>query len=205
MKAHVSETDLALYATGDLSLWRAGVVRVHLLGCERCRGAAEEFRADRNRVRELASELPPALDWDRMSAEMTANIHLGLSAGECVAPRRKRPVAMSWRPAAVMAGVAILLATGWYLNMPPAATRALGRALTSVVRGRTAVLVPEETGLVVSANEKGIELRENGGSLGISEGTAPPLGVSVSMPGSASARYVDSDTGQVTITSVYAQ
>ena len=64
----------------------------------------------------------------------------------------------------------------------------------------------DETGMVVSASDKGIELRENGTSLGISQGSAPPLSVSVSVQGSASARYIDTETGQVTITSVsYAQ
>ncbi|HTS75989.1 MAG TPA: hypothetical protein VMG40_07290 [Bryobacteraceae bacterium] len=207
MTAHVSEIDLALAASGDLSLWRAVMLRLHVAGCERCRKAAEEFRADRRRVRQIASELPAGLDWDRVAAEMTANIHLGLAAGECVAPRRKKSaVTLSWRPAAVMAGVAVLLATGWWLNMPHDATVALGRALSSVVHGRTMAPSPaEDPGMVVNADEKGVELRENGGSLGISEGSAPPLAVTVSVPGSASARYVDGDTGQVTITSVYAQ
>ena len=89
--------------------------------------------------------------------------------------------------------------------MPPSVTKSLARAVSSVVHGRTMPSMSEEPGLIVTADEKGIELHENGGSLGISEGTAPPLAVSVSMPGSASARYVDADTGQVTITSVYAQ
>jgi hypothetical protein len=63
----------------------------------------------------------------------------------------------------------------------------------------------EERGPVVEATSSGIELRENGSSLGVSQGAARPLAVSVSVQGSASARYVDSDTGQMTITSVYAQ
>jgi hypothetical protein len=206
MIPHVSENELALFASGDLNLWRTAMVRFHLAQCEGCREMADQFRADRKRVLQAASDLPPGVNWDRLAAEMTANIHLGLSAGECVAPRRRKAVMMSWRPAAVMAGVAVLLATGWWLNMPPSTTRALGRALNSVVHGRTMPSVPaDESGLIVTADEKGIELHENGGSLGISQGSAPPLAVSVSMPGSASARYVDSDTGQVTITSVYAQ
>lgn len=206
MRPHVSQIELALYASADLSLWRSAMVRVHLAGCQACRKTVDEIRADRKRVRQLASELPAALDWDRLAAEMTANIHLGLAAGECVAPRRKKSHVVSWRPAAVMAGVVVLLATGWYLNMPRDATLALGRALTAVVHGRGTVAAPaDESGLVVTADEKGIEVHENGGSLGISEGTAPPLAVSVSVSGSASARYVDGDTGQVTITSVYAQ
>jgi hypothetical protein len=207
MSGHFSETDLALFVSGDLSLWRGAVARLHVARCERCRRHAQEFRADRDRLRRIASELPSSVDWDRMAAEMTANIHLGLSAGECVAPRRRKSPVMSWRPAAVMAGVVVLLAAGWWLNMPDSTTRALARALTAVVHGHGSVnpVPADETGTVVSANDKGIELRENGATLGISQGSAPPLAVSVSMRGSASARYVDSETGQVTITSVYAQ
>jgi hypothetical protein len=203
MTGHFSETDLALFASGDQPLWRGAVVRVHIARCERCRHLAQEFRADRDRLRRIASELPASLDWDRMAAEMTANIHLGLSAGECVAPRRRKSPVMSWRPAAIMAGAAVMLAAGWWLNMPPSTTKALGRALSAVVRGPGALNSrADETGMVVSANDKGIELRENGTSLGISQGSAPPLSVSVSVQGSASARYIDTETGQVTITSV---
>ena len=203
MTGHFSETDLALFVSGDQSLWRGAVVRFHIARCERCRHLAQEFRDDRDRVRRIASELPASLDWDRMAAEMTANIHLGLSAGECVAPRRRKSPVMSWRPAAIMAGAAVMLAAGWWLNMPPSTTKALGRALTAVVRGPGALNARgDETGMVVSANDKGIELRENGTSLGISQGSAPPLSVSVSVQGSASARYIDTETGQVTITSV---
>ncbi len=204
MTGHFSETDLALFVSGDLPPWRNAAARFHVSRCDQCRHLAQEFRADRERVRQLASELPASLDWDRMAAEMTANIHLGLSAGECVAPRRRKSPAMSWRPAAIMAGAAVVLAGAWWLNVPPSTTKALGKALTAVVRGPAAQA--DETGMVVSANDKGIELRENGTSLGISQGSAPPLSVSVSVQGSASARYIDTETGQVTITSVsYAQ
>ena len=58
---------------------------------------------------------------------------------------------------------------------------------------------------MVEATPSGIALYENGSSLGVSQGNAEPVNVSVSAPGSASARYVDADTGQMTITSVYVQ
>ncbi len=34
MTAHVAETDLALYVSGDLSLWRSALVRLHLAQCD---------------------------------------------------------------------------------------------------------------------------------------------------------------------------
>jgi hypothetical protein len=49
-------------------------------------------------------------------------------------------------------------------------------------------------------------LVENGAqSLGIDQGALEPVMYSVSTQGSASARYVDEDTGQVTITATYVQ
>jgi hypothetical protein len=202
MNAHVVERDLALYVSGDLSLARTLLARVHVSRCERCRRRVEIYRADQKAVRGITSEMPEGLDWDRLSGEMTANIRVGLAAGECVAPRRRKAAGIGWRPAAAMAGLTALLAFAWWLNMPPETTRSLGRALTAVFHGGTPA---SERGMVVEADASGIEVRENGNSLGVSQGTMRPVAVSISVQGSASARYVNSDTGQMTITSVYAQ
>jgi hypothetical protein len=204
--AHVVESDLALYASGDLHLLRRAAVRLHLGFCERCRAIAESYGEDRERIREIATELPDGVDWNRLSAEMTANIHLGLSAGECVAPKSRRPVVLGWRPAAAMGALAVLVVAGWWLNTPTSTTQALGRAVGAIWHGQgSASGIAEERGMVVEATSAGIEVRENGGRLGVSQGTARPVSVSVSVQGSASARYVNADTGQMTITSVYAQ
>lgn len=207
MTGHITETDLALYVSRDLTLWDLARVRLHSAGCERCRRTAEEYRKDRTRVREIVSEMPEGLDWERLSSEMTANIRVGLAAGECVAPRRHRAVGLGWRPAAAMAGLAVLLATGWWLNMPPSTTVALGRAFSAILHGRgsSIELVTEPRGAFVEATANGVELRENGGRLGVLQGGPPPVTFSVTSQGSASARYVNGDTGQMTITSVYAQ
>jgi len=197
---HVSESDLALYVSGDLSLARRAFVRLHVSGCERCRRRVDAYRSDRAAVREIAGEMPEGVNWERLSREMSANIRVGLAAGECVAPRTRKVAAMGWRPAALMAGLSAVLALAWWLNMPPEMTHSLGRALSAVWHG--GVMQPER-GLVVEADSNGIELRENGNSLGFSQGR--PVAVSVSVQGSASARYVNADTGQITITSVYAQ
>lgn len=203
--AHINETDLALYASGDQGAWRALTIRLHIGRCERCRHRMEAYRADRSRVREISNTIPDGVDWDPLAAEMTANIRVGLAAGECVAPRpRKSP--FGWRPAAALTGLAAVLAMAWWLNMPPSATEALGRAMSAIVHGRGSAGMPvEDRGTVVEASSSGIELRENGNMLGVTQGAARPLAVSISVQGSASARYIDADTGQITITSVYAQ
>jgi len=209
MRGHMKETDLALYASGDLSLWQRAVVHLHLRNCQSCSTIVEEFRADGRALRDAAGGLPEGLDWARLSAEMTANIRVGLAAGECVAPRARvrKFIPASWRPLALASMVttmlAVLLLGGWLLNMPPQETQALSRAMRSIWHGRS--VMQEERGPVIEASSEGIELRKDGGALGVSQDSAKLLNVSVSTQGSASAHYVDQDTGQVTITSVYAQ
>ncbi|HLH39413.1 MAG TPA: hypothetical protein VKX39_09730 [Bryobacteraceae bacterium] len=209
--AHVAETDLALYVSNDLPAWRRVRVGLHFSRCRWCRQMAEIYRDDRLRFRETASQMPPGVNWNKLSAEITANIRVGLAAGECVAPR-KRKAALGWRPAAAMAGLAALLICAWVLNMPSSTTQELGRAFTAIWSGSSLNGVRginparDNHGLVVELSSSGIELRENGSTvLGVSRDQSKLVDVSASVEGSASARYVDDNTGQMTITSVYAQ
>lgn len=210
MIRHIKETDLALHASGDLRPWQRAMIHLHVRQCESCRRIVEEFRADARALRDAAGQLPDGLDWARLSAEMTANIRVGLAAGECVAPRHQahKFIPVSWRPLALASLATVLLAAllvgGWWLNMPTQETQALNRAMRSIWHGHT--VMPEERGPVIEASSDGIELRKDGGALGVSQDSAKLVSVSVSTQGSASAHYVDQDTGQVTITSVsYAQ
>ncbi|MBV8843202.1 MAG: hypothetical protein JO307_10370 [Bryobacterales bacterium] len=205
MTAHVEESELALSASGDLSIWRHVVVRLHTSGCAPCRARVEAFRRDRERLKQEALEMPAEVNWERLAAEMTANIRVGLEAGECVAPRRKKRVVWTWawHAAAAAAGIILLTGAALWLNFPESDKEVLGKAVGQLFQGRSAPI--EDRGPVVEASPAGVELRENGGALKISQGALRPLAVSVSAQGSASARYVDADTGQVTITSVYVQ
>jgi anti-sigma factor ChrR (cupin superfamily) len=212
MNPHVRETDLALYASGDVSLWQRAAIHLHVRQCERCREVVSEFRADARALRDASAGLPDGVDWARLSAEMTANIRVGLEAGECVAPRRLRRAMPSsiperWRPVALASAVAamltVMLAGAWWLNVPAQDTQALNRAMHSIWHGRSAM--SDERSTVIEASSEGIELRKNGGALGVTQDAARLMTVSVSTQGSASAHYVNQDTGQVTITSVYAQ
>jgi len=208
MKKHVSEADLAVYAAGDMSWWTQPLTHLHVSRCAVCKGRAEAYRADQRRIRELAADLPPGLNWDRLAAEMHANIRVGLEAGECVAPRAgKRGIPVGWRVAAAMAGFSALLISAWWLNMPAAQTASLGRAMKAITHWQISRgLRFEDSGPLVEATASGIELRENGSALAVTHGVnSRPVAVSLSVQGSARARYIDSDTGQVTITSVYAQ
>lgn len=208
MKRHVEETDLALYASGDLRLGQRMAVLLHVRQCGQCSQQVEEFRADAKALRDAGAGLPEGLDWARLSAEMTANIRVGLAAGECVAPRKfRKPLPGTWRPLALAsmatAALVVLLAGGWWLNMPQQDTQTLSRAMRSIWHGRNTM--PYERGTVIEASSEGIELRKDGGTLGVAQDSAQLMTVSVSTQGSASAHYVNQDTGQVTVTSVYAQ
>ena len=204
MSRHIGETELALFVSGDLNLLRRAEVRLHMNSCEDCRGRVEAYRLDRDRLKQQADEMPPGVDWDRLAAEMTANIRVGLAAGECVAPRVKRRLSFGWQVAAAMGALVLLIGAALWLNFPASDKELLGNAMRQLVRGRSHAPI-EETGPVVEASSTGIELHDNGGMLKISQGTLRPVDVSVSAQGSASARYVDVDTGQMTITSVYVQ
>jgi hypothetical protein len=225
--SHIAEKELALFTTGDLSLWRQNVVRLHVMSCRACAGRAEAYRADRDQLRVTSSRMPEGLDWERLQAEMTANIHLGLAAGECVSPRNRRtPIfkphagwaaqwlsdftASAWKPVAAVSAVTILMAGAWWLNVPAADTQSLVRAFHSISRGGQnrmpqGVVMMDDRLPVVEVSASGVSVRENGSTLGMSQAGSRPNAVSVSVEGSASAHYVDAETGQVTVTSVYVE
>ena len=204
---HPLQTDLALYSSGDLPVWRRPMMRLHVSGCDHCRTWVEAFVADRESLRALSAEMPAGVHWDRLAAEMSANVRLGLEAGECVAPRVRKPtLAAGWRVAAACAGVTALLVSAWWLNMPPTETAALGHVVQKIARPwRGGVRALDDSGPTVQVSAAGIQLQQNGGTLGMSQGQERPVSVSLSVQGSARARYIDSDTGQVTITGMYAQ
>ncbi len=209
MKGHLAETDLALHVTGDLPFWRNALVYLHVRQCNRCRGLVDALRADREELLRSADDMPANLsrdfDWDQLAAEMKANIRVGLAAGECVTPRERKAPAISWQPLAIAAGLMVVLAGAWWLNIPRADTEAIGRALHAMVTRGPLGAPRDERGPVVGASSSGVELLENGGRLGIEQSGLEPVMFSVSTQGSASARYVDQETGQVTITATYVQ
>jgi hypothetical protein len=194
---HPFDTDLALYAGGDLTGWDRIATAFHVRGCDRCRETVEAYKQDQQQLLDSAGELPPGVNWDRLSAEMTANIRVGLAAGECVAPASPEigSAPWNWKPAVAFSALALVFSAAWWLNMPPHDWAVISKAFSGPVA--------EDRGPVVEASSAGIEFRENGSAMGVSSSNAKPVATSVSFGGSASARYVDDDTGQVTISTVY--
>ena len=188
--SHPSESSLALLAGGDLGVWARWRMRLHLSGCERCRRELEQFEFSRERLRFAPEEVPGVVNWASLAAEMKANIRLGLAAGECVvdSDHAASGSRLGWKPALALAGLTLVIVSGWLVQLP--------RPLQAP-RGTT-----------LQATSSGIELQQrNNRSLAVlyrAKGEDPVL-LSVNTDGSVRARYVDSDTGQVTIANVYTE
>lgn len=192
---HPSDTDLALYTGGDLGLWARFRLARHLRGCAHCQARHRENLEARSALRAMASGLPPGLDWDRLSAEMRANIHLGLAAGECVATPPERTAELTgWRPAAVLAGAALVVAVAWYANSGHPVTP------TNMVQVQHAA----EQGVLLETSATGLEWKEEGHVLTLKHPKDQDVAFTATLD-SVRARYVDRDSGQVTINHVYAE
>jgi len=189
---HPLVDELALFAGGDCGFFDKWRISRHLRSCSGCRAELEGFRAVQVLLRTSSNELPSGLQWDRLSEEMTANIHLGVEAGECVAPLRTPPMRMGWRAAIAMAGVSIALVGAWFLNPLPK---------------QNGEVVMRPAKIELRTTSAGLELNENGSTMVLlhGRGTTQQPAMIVSSPGSLRARYVDSDTGQITINNVYSE
>ncbi|MBL8233659.1 MAG: hypothetical protein JNL98_34500 [Bryobacterales bacterium] len=192
---HASEYDLALFAGGELGFFSRRRVASHLKQCPDCQQAYERFLAARAELLEGSSVLPAGLDWQRLSAEMTANIHLGLAAGEIVAVQPKPRQLTGWRPAMVLASALLVVLAAWWVNQPSAAM--LEQAKKSAV-----IEIPQ---VFVESTAFGIELKDHGRMLQMRHPKNTDVATSVSLQGVVRARYVDSESGQVTINNVYVQ
>jgi hypothetical protein len=184
---HPDRATLALHAGGDLgpiARWRTGR---HLAECGDCRDEVAAFRGIRSILPELAET--PEISWNRLAAEMKANIRLGLAAGECVrtgqTPLRETPLFTRARAVVAFASVVVLLVTGLVLEHP-------------------APIAPKYDGVVVQTTADGIQVRGGGQALRLLHSGAQNVLYSVGAQGSMRARYVDPETGYVTINNVYA-
>ena len=191
---HPNQATLALHAGGDLGLWARWNTQRHLSKCDLCRDEVAAFAG----VREILPELAeiPEVPWNRLAAEMRANIRLGLAAGECVrangdvpqgdASWRQSPLFTRGRAAVAFASVVAMVVTGLMLVQH-----------ASPVAGKE--------GPLVQATEDGIQIRAGGQAFRLMNVGAKTVTYSASADGSMGARYVDPETGYVTINNVYVQ
>jgi hypothetical protein len=186
---HPGEKELALYSSRDLNMLGLLRVRWHLQSCNTCGEHVKTMKAVTAGLRSTADHLPAGLDWNRLAAEMTANIHLGVEAGECVGRTRvRRRERIGWRTAAVMAGMTLALFAAWWLNPP-----------------RVREMRSRQAPIEIRSAPGGLEVNENGSSLMLLHTRGQQSPIIVSAPGSLRARFVDADTGQITINNVYSE
>jgi hypothetical protein len=146
-----------------------------------------------NEMRQLLPELAelPEISWNRMAAEIKANVRLGLEAGECVRgqemPLRRQASMSGWRAAVAFASVIVLVAGCMVLeNGTPMVAHAAERSVEST-----------RYGIEVQTGEQRM--------LGLMNGGAQRVIYTLDAQGSMGARYIDPETGSVTINTVYAQ
>src|SRR4051812_7101444 len=154
---HATETQLALFQTGELGLVERLRVRWHVNSCDRCSNELAAFEETRSMMEATAEELPPGFDWARVAAEMSANIHLGVEAGECVrpahlasidtrsaSPRKWRPI---WGSSLAVAAVVVFVYSGTFL---------LSKKMGANARPF------RDDRVVLEARPDALEIRENG-------------------------------------------
>ena len=205
---HATETQLALFQTGELGLMDRMRLRWHVNSCERCGNELAAFEEARSVLGACAQELPAGVDWNRLSAEMSANIHLGVAAGECVRPVSRAGASSSansansndarqsffswsaiWRPGLAVASLVVMVYAGTWM-----VTKKMGSKIQSDDR------------VVLEARPDSLEIRENGAAFSlVRASTAGVASFSVGTGGSLRARDIDEDTDQVTIYHVYAE
>ncbi|MES1260166.1 MAG: hypothetical protein ABUS49_00415 [Acidobacteriota bacterium] len=180
MTRHLSETELALLAGGDCNAVSRFFLDRHLRQCSSCLDRVTEFAILRE---DIAAAPLENVDWEQLSAEMTANIHLGLEAGQCVRRTARESV---WNPklAVAFASLAILLGAGFLMRAPHAAA-------------------PSQTAgsSILEATGSGVQLRTGASSLTLMNHHGAVTDQTVSAQGEIRASYIDS--GAVTFNVVY--
>jgi hypothetical protein len=184
---HPSQEILVLHAGGDLGWMARWKTAHHLAACEDC--AAEVAAMSRFRETLRGLQEIPEVPWNRIGAEMRANIRLGLAAGECVRPSaevRDSPLFTAARATLALASVLALMVTGVMLEAP-------GPRLA------------RQNEPMVQATVNGIQSRSGDQAFGLMHSGASNVTYTVGAQGTLGARYTDPETGNVTMTKVYVE
>ena len=209
---HPSEIQLALFAGGDLAgYWERWRVARHVGQCSECQADVKSLRDAADQVRGLTGDLPKDLNWNRLAAEMTGNIRVGLAAGEAIARFDKpagRPLRLGWNAALVLTCATAVFLVAFWISLPRNQADHLRAALNRIRAERIGNVVRpaapmQDDVVVLEATSSVIEVKENGRAMSLTHPHSDGATVSVSLQGSAGVRYVDADTGQVTTNKVY--
>jgi hypothetical protein len=189
MTRHPVEGDLALLAGGETSRAQRFLLDRHVRGCSDCQAKVAEFHALRSEVAD--SELSD-VNWNFLAADMRANIRLGLEAGACV---RTTQISRRGHPRLTLAFASLLLLAGSGLVVHDV------RPLLSRQNAAAAV----STTPVLESSRSGVEFRTGANSLMLLNHHGDASNQTVSAQGDIGTRYIDSESGSVTINAVYLQ
>ena len=186
----------------DLSWMSRLRIRQHLTVCSRCEQQVAAIRAGTVELRreaetETLTSFEAIADWNRLEREMVGNIAVGLAAARCIHHVKKRGKMLV--SASVAAGLTVLFALGWSTHIPREQTERIFRS----IRGLAGNDLPQVNGIVLRSLPEGVAVRSQGSMLTILH----PRWARVAVTGNSGveARFIDEETGQVTITSVYGQ
>jgi hypothetical protein len=159
----------------------------------------------------VTAELPENLNWNQLAEEMSANVRVGLAAGEAIARFDKPALSgrprLGWNAAMVIACATVVFGAAFWINLPRPQMDHLLSALGRVRVDRVGKLVQHPAAatedVMLEASSLSLDLSQNGRTLSLMHPHSDAVTVSVSMRGSLGVRYVDADTGQVTTNKVY--
>jgi hypothetical protein len=183
---HPPEIDLALLAGGEVGRMRRFSLVRHVRDCAECENKVAQLQALRA---EIADFDLPDLNWNVLATEMRANIHLGLEAGECVRAAR---AARSWNPRLTLAFASLLLIVGASFLLRDSGPHPLAFPSQAA----------PSSSPVLQSTGAGIELRTGSTSMMLLNRPGAVANQTVSAGGEIRVRYVDSETGAVTINNV---
>ena len=203
MSLHPSAEALALFSAADLPWLERLNIRRHIAGCDHCDRQLALFRASNVELKrqartETLTGFEAIADWSRLEREMEGNIIVGLDAARCI---DKSPNSRGiFLKLGLASGMAALFAVGWVTHVP---SEQSSRMYSAVVGAFSGNRQHENQGPILRSQPGGIVVGSPEGSLTILH----PAGAMVSLSGTSAveARYIDDETGQVTITDVYGQ
>lgn len=200
---HPNLENLALYSKRDLPWVMRCQIGRHVRKCADCEEQVLRFRSARDEFKreadaQMLTGFEAITDWARLEREMLGNIAVGVAAARCIEKVGRRRI-LGARGTWVTVGLVMLFLAGWFTNVPSEQRNHLETSL----RRSMGMEVPQIARSIVQTTPEGIAVRAQGATLTILH---PPSAV-VSLAGSASlgARFVDEETGEVTITNVYGQ
>jgi len=193
---HPSIETLALFAGGELPFLQKWSTRRHVRGCDSCQSEVRAFH-EASRVALIETErMPDGVHWESLSAEMRANIHLGLEASEAISaykpPEESQAMpSLSWH-AIALGCAAACIAVYFYWN-------------AAVHKQEQLAALRAPVPVVAAASGDGVKIFDGARELELTnpKDSGSVVLVTISTSGTAATRYVDQDSGQITVNNVY--